>query len=259
MEDIISGLQVAMTVVAGTFLLDGIESLSIGNIRLTETGISSEISSQDITIGNPGDTGYLALANGIKFPDGTTQQTATLIGPRGATGAVGPQGIPGPQGAAGGFGYYGSFYDTADHTLTANTATPIPLDSTAFQNGISIVDSYKITFGNSGKYNLAFSSQLWNQNNQRRSITIWLSKNGITSDKWVTESATDLIIGTAVDNERIVAAWNFFLDASANDYFVLMVAVNGNQVSLHGGSPLITNPAGIPSIPSTIVTVNQIG
>ncbi|MEY4311936.1 MAG: hypothetical protein RLZZ571_706 [Actinomycetota bacterium] len=259
MEDILTGLQVAMTVVAGTFLLDGIESLSIGNIRLTDTGIMSADPSQDITIGNPGDTGYLSVSNGIKFPDGTTQQTATLIGPRGATGAVGPQGVQGPQGAAGGFGYYGNFYDTATHVLTANTATPIPLDTTVFQNGISIVDNYKITFSNPGKYNLAFSSQLWNQNNQRRYVTIWLSKNGVTSDKWIAETGTDLVIGTSLDNERIVAAWNFFLDASANDYFVLMVAVNGSQVSLQGGSSLITNPAGIPSIPSTILTVNQVG
>ena len=247
MEDISTGLQSALTIFSGTLLLDGIESLAIGNMRITPNGLTSQVSSQDIRIGNIGDTGFLAPSRGIKFPDGTTQETATLVGPRGATG-------PG-----GGFGYYGNFYDTGTHALTSATATPIPLNSTSFNNGISIVDGYKITFTNSGKYNIAFSSQLYNSANQRRVATIWLAKNGITSDKWVAESATDLYIGTSVDSERKVAAWNFFVDVAANDYFVLLISVDGNNVSVYGGLSDQTIPASIPAIPSTILTVNQIG
>lgn len=265
MEDIMTGLQAAMTVSAGTFLLDGVESLTLGNIQITENGIRSVISTRDIKIGETGDLGYLAPARGIKFSDGTTQTTATLVGPQGLQGpqgiqgTQGPQGIQGIQGPQGGFGYFGSFYDTSSHTLTSSTATSIPLNTTVFNNGVSIVDSNKITFANAGKYNIAFSVQIYNSANQRRIVSIWLSKNGITSDKWMPESATDIYIGTAVDTERKVAAWNFFVDAAANDYYVLMVAADGANVSLYGDTSGVTSPANIPAIPSTILTVNQVG
>lgn len=204
--------------------------------------------------GEKGETGATG-AQGIQGIQGEP-------GPRGLTGATGPQGIQGIQGIQGppgGFGYYGSFYDTATHALTANTATPIPLNTTVFSSGISIVDSYKITIANAGKYNIAFSSQIFNNSNGRRTVTIWLSKNGITSDKWVAETSTDEFLGTSTDAERSVAAWNFFVDAAANDFYVLMIASSGTNVSIYGDASDITNPAGIPQIPSTILTVNQIG
>lgn len=250
MQDIVTGLQTAITVAAGTLLLDGVESLALGNIRIDTNGISSKNSGQDINIGRTGDAGNLAVSHGIRFPDGSIQTKAA---------AQGPKGDQGEPGTPGGFGFNGSFYDTQPHSLTANVATAIPLNTTDFSNGVSILDGYKIKIANAGKYNLVFSSQLWNQASQRRNVTIWLSKNGITSDKWVPNSSTDIVMGTTLDQERTVAAWNFFVDAQANDFFVLMVVASANNVIVHGGTSLTTNPAGIPSIPSTILTVNQVG
>jgi hypothetical protein len=97
-EDPVTGDQVAMTVNDGSLLLDGADSLRIGNIRLTATGIESILADQDITIGNLGDTGYVVLARGLKFPDGTIQSTAAGGG---STGPEGPAGPPGPQGDPG--------------------------------------------------------------------------------------------------------------------------------------------------------------
>jgi hypothetical protein len=102
-EDVATGDQVAITVNDGTLLLDGAENLRIGNIRLTSSGLESILSSQDITIGNLGDTGDLVLARGLRFPDGTIQTTA------GGAGAVGPQGPSGPQGPQGEPGSVGDF------------------------------------------------------------------------------------------------------------------------------------------------------
>lgn len=90
---------VLMSVKNGVLLLDGSDSLRIGNIRLSKTGLSSEVSNQDITIGNPGDRGFLTLARGIRFPDGTTQTTAIQEGSLGPQGIAGPTGATGPQGA----------------------------------------------------------------------------------------------------------------------------------------------------------------
>ena len=102
-EDPETGNQVAITVNDGSLLLDGADSLRIGNIRLTAAGIESILSDQDITIGNLGDTGDLVLARGLRFPDGTIQTSA------GGQGAVGPQGPAGPQGPQGEPGSVGDF------------------------------------------------------------------------------------------------------------------------------------------------------
>ena len=100
-EDPETGKQVAITVNDGSLLLDGADSLRIGNIRLTAAGIESILSDQDITIGNLGDTGDLVLARGLRFPDGTIQSTAAGAGSVGAEGPRGPQGPAGPKGDPG--------------------------------------------------------------------------------------------------------------------------------------------------------------
>ena len=206
--------------------------------------------------GEQGETGAIGPA-GPKGDKGDQGEQ----GPRGLTGATGPkgdQGIQGIQGPPGGFGYYGSFYDTATHTLNADTATPVPLNTTAFANGVSIVDGYKITFANSGKYNISFSSQLLNSANARREVTIWLSKNGVAQANWVAESSTDIYLGTSVDTERSVAAWNFFVEANASDFYVLMIVADNNNVKIFGDAS-DNDLANLPQIPSTILTVNQVG
>jgi hypothetical protein len=100
-EDSATGGQVAIAVEGGAMLLDGADSLRIGNMRFTQEGLESILSGQDIRIGNLGDTGFLAPARGIKFPDGTVQETATSVGPQGEPGVPGPQGVQGEQGETG--------------------------------------------------------------------------------------------------------------------------------------------------------------
>jgi hypothetical protein len=107
-QDTVTGAQAGLTVTDGSLLIDGADSLRIGNVRLTATGLRSVLSDQDITIGALGDTGYLSVAAGIKFRDGTVVTSATgfdgatgATGPAGATGAPGPVGATGPQGIPG--------------------------------------------------------------------------------------------------------------------------------------------------------------
>jgi len=149
-QDQVSGLQAGLTVNDGTLLLDGTDSLRIGNIRLTKKGIESVLSNQDITIGNLSDRGYALFAHGIKFPDGTIQTTALLQGIKGDTGEQGIQGVQGIQGiqgiqglpgllgltgatgatggtggtgatgATGGMGDRGSFFSDQTQVVTAN-------------------------------------------------------------------------------------------------------------------------------------------
>ena len=107
-QDIKTGVQAGLTVDNGTLLIDGADSLRIGNVRITATGLESILSNQDITIGNVNDQGYVKIARGIKFQDGTILLSANQSGPQGPqgnTGATGPSGGPvgpaGPQGLPG--------------------------------------------------------------------------------------------------------------------------------------------------------------
>ena len=145
-----------------------------------------------------------------------------------------------------GFGSYGNFYDTTLVNLTANTATPIPLGTTDFARNVSIVSG------------IQFSSQLKNNSNGTRVVSIWLSKNGIAPSNWVPHTSTDVTIGAAAAEDEKVAAWNFFVDVVPGDTYTLMIASSGTGMQIYSGAGVITNPAGIPAIPGTIVTVNQI-
>ena len=87
-----------------------------------------------------------------------------------------------------------------------------------------------------------------------------MSRNGIAEANWVLDSSTDLIIGSSLTDERRVAAWNFFVETtSPNEFYVLMAVANTADVSIFGSNSINTSPANIPQIPSTILTVNQVG
>lgn len=219
--------------------------------------------------GNTGDVSDFIAAitgpEGLKGDKGETGDTGAA-GTDGVctVGEAGPQGLKGDKGDTGepgGFGDYGSFYDTSNVSLLAFIATPIPLNSTAFSSGISIADGYKIVISKEGKYNIDFSSQIRNISSKARNITIWLSKNGIAPENWIPETSTDMVLGTALQDERAVASWSFFVEANSNDYYVIMITTNGNDgdTIIYGGESLNTVPASIPQIPSTILNVDQVG
>jgi hypothetical protein len=94
--------QVGITVKSGALLLDGADSLRIGNIRLTETGLSSENPNGPLTLGGPNFANYVELqSGGIKFKDGTVQSTAASGSGNGTPGPQGPAGPAGPAGDKG--------------------------------------------------------------------------------------------------------------------------------------------------------------
>jgi hypothetical protein len=213
--------------------------------------------------GAKGDTGATG-STGPAGPTGATGATgaAGAKGDTGATGAQGIQGIQGVKGDPGGFGYYGSFYDTGTVTLTANQALAIPLHVTDFSSGVSIdKDSLnsptKIRFQDSGKYNIAFSLQLIKSDAGTDVTTIWICQgNGSGSCTNVPWSATDLfLIG---NSDRQVAAWNFFVNASSNDFVQLMISPGTSTGTSILATTAQSNPSR-PEVPSTILTVNQVG
>jgi hypothetical protein len=101
-SEVTPATQVGLTVKSGALLLDGADSLRIGNIRLTATGLTSIVPTSPITLGDATFTNYVELqAGGIKFKDGTIQSTASTGGATGPQGPAGPQGPKGDTGETG--------------------------------------------------------------------------------------------------------------------------------------------------------------
>jgi len=113
---------------------------------------------------------------------------------------------------------YGAFADYTDQTTTANTATLMALDTTDFSNQVTISSS-KITVQNAGIYNLQFSAQFQNTDNQIQDISIWLRQNGTDIP-----GSTGLVSiparksASAGEEAHQITGWNYYVSMAANDY-----------------------------------------
>ena len=110
---------------------------------------------------------------------------------------------------------YGAFSSFVDQTATANTATLMTLDTTDFSNGVSISSS-KITVVNPGIYNLQFSTQFQNTDNQLQDISIWLKQNGVDIVGSTGFISIPAKAGTIEAHE--IVGWNYFVSMNAGDY-----------------------------------------
>lgn len=149
---------------------------------------------------------------------------------------------------------YGSFYDVTNQTAAlADSAVAMKLSNTDFAAGISVQNNTQLRFTNAGVYNIQFSAQVdRSAGTTTQTIKIWLRKNGVD----VPASATEMIISGGVSTSAIVASWNFFQNLAAGDQVELMWSVTNTQIYL-AYTPA-TNIPRRPSIPSLIVTINQV-
>jgi len=174
-------------------------------------------------------------------------------GPQGAQGAQGLQGAQGPQGLPGLLqGIYGSYLDTTTQTnLTPGVPIPMKLNTVISQRQITVFDGSKIKVTTAGTYKVQFSAQMFHSANDATTAEIWLRVNG--NDL----SASNTIFTFVRKDDKYVAAWNFMIDLAANDFFQLMWYSIDSTVAIVN-VPESLAPAR-PSVPSLILTVNQVG
>ena len=159
-------------------------------------------------------------------------------------------------------GYYGQYFSYTTQTATTNNiGKAMYFDVPDIYNGISVVTDgtalTKITFANTGKYNLQFSTQFQNLANSPQDVYIWLRKNGTTG-------AADVVGSTGVvgmearknpgDPYHTIVTWNFLLDIVAGDYYQIIWAttdVSNVQIQFYAST------ADHPSTASTLFTVTQ--
>jgi hypothetical protein len=149
---------------------------------------------------------------------------------------------------------YGAFSSDQDQTTTANTATLMTLNTTDFANEVSISSS-QITVVNAGIYNLQFSAQFQNTDNQIQDISIWLRQNGTDipgSTGFVSIPAHKS--ASAGDEAHQITGWNYFIEMQANDYVEIWWSATLASVSIQH-YPTSTGPVR-PSTQSVVATLS---
>jgi hypothetical protein len=128
---------------------------------------------------------------------------------------------------------YGAFSSSQSQTTTANTATLMTLNTTDFSNGVSI-NASKITVTTAGIYNLQFSTQFQNTDNQIQDISIWLKQNGTDipgSTGYVSIPARKS--ASAGEEAHEIIGWNYYLSMAAGDYVQLYWSTTLASVTIH--------------------------
>ena len=149
---------------------------------------------------------------------------------------------------------YGAFSSDQDQTATANTATLMTLNTTDFANDVSIATS-KITVVNAGIYNLQFSAQFQNTDNQIQDISIWLKQNGVDIP-----GSTGLVSiparksASAGEEAHQITGWNYYLEMDASDYVEIYWSATLASVSIQH-YPAGTSPTR-PSTQSVVATMS---
>lgn len=152
---------------------------------------------------------------------------------------------------------YGAWSDTTSQTGILTAGLPMTFNSTDITDGITLVDSSKMTVPNTGIYNLQFSAQLRNTDNSQHDVTIWIRVNGADLANTGTQITIPARKSAGVYGYA-VAAWNYFLDLTADDYVELIWVPTSAYVTVETLPASVGSPA-YPAIPSVIATMNQVG
>tara|TARA_R110000868_G_scaffold300295_3_gene560731 strand:- start:12346 stop:13008 length:663 start_codon:yes stop_codon:yes gene_type:complete len=149
---------------------------------------------------------------------------------------------------------YGAFSSNQDQSTTANTATLMTLNTTDFSNEVSISSS-KITVANAGIYNLQFSGQFQNTDNQIQDISIWLKQNGTDiAGSMGLVSIPARKSASAGEEAHEIVGWNYYVQMQASDYIeIYWSATNASVTIQYYSAP--TSPVR-PSTQSVVATLS---
>ena len=143
----------------------------------------------------------------------------------------------------------GLFFSTADQTLAAtNTKYDITFNQTYLVNGVSVVDTTKITCATGGVYNFQFSAQAKSSNSSAKQLYLMINRDG--TDLGYTSRQS-----TITDNaQHLPLTWSFSIDVQANSYIKLRWAGSSTNLTLEATAA--TSPH--TGIPSAVLAVNYV-
>ena len=150
---------------------------------------------------------------------------------------------------------YGAFQDTTDQSIATTTATAnITLNTTDYSLGTSLVDGYKVKVDYSGLYNVQFSIQFVNTDNNIHDIDIWFKKNN--SNVAGSNSKFSVPNRHGGTDGHLIAALNFNIELAKDDYVSLAWATSSTAVTVEHLAAQTTPTR--PATPSAIVTIQYL-
>ena len=143
----------------------------------------------------------------------------------------------------------GLFFSTSNQTLAAtNTKYDITFNQIYLNNGVSVVDSSKITCTVGGVYNFQFSAQAKSSSSSAKQIYLMINRDG-TDLGYTTRQNT-----LSGSDQHMSINWNFSIDVQAGSYIKLRWAGDSTDLTLE--SVAATSPH--TGIPSAVLAVNYV-
>jgi hypothetical protein len=158
--------------------------------------------------------------------------------------------------------FYGSgkYISTPYNQLISNTdqvagslgtAYAVTYDTTDFPDGITITSSSRITFADTGVYNITYSIQFENDNNSTETVDIWLRYEG--TDIAGTNSRFSMPPRkSSGDPSTLIAVTPIMVDVEADgDYVEIMWHPSDLGVTIQHYNAVTASPGVTPAIPAT--------
>jgi hypothetical protein len=158
--------------------------------------------------------------------------------------------------------FYGSgkYLSTPYNQLISNTdqaagslgtAYAVTYDTTDFPNGITVTSGSRITFADTGIYNITYSIQFENDNNSTEYIDIWLRYKG--TDIAGTNSRFSMPPRKSISvPSTLIAVTPIMVDVEADgDYIQIMWHPSDLGVTIEHYNAVTASPGVTPAIPAT--------
>jgi len=147
---------------------------------------------------------------------------------------------------------YNQIISNTDQTAASvATAYAITYDVEEYPDGISVVSNSQITFAEPGIYNIAYSIQFKNTNNDLETIDVWFRLNGTDIADSNTRFAIPARKSTG-DPSYLVAVTPIMVDiTAANQYVQIMWRVSNTAVTIEHLPAVTASPGVTPAIPAT--------
>lgn len=150
-------------------------------------------------------------------------------------------------------GYWGAFWSTVAQTNAGATSVNYMTvnNSDPANNDVQIgATSSQIKVLNAGVYNIQFSAQFDKTDGGKDDVSVWFLKNGVN----IPDSNSEFSLEG--NNDKLIAALNFIVDLSANDYIEIAWASADTVLGLHYQAAQVSPTR--PATPSVIITLQQI-